>query len=39
MDKLEAFMTGAAHMKMALNTNKAFNSAPLVLAKKLSTAN
>ena len=39
MDKLEAFMSGAVNMKMVLNENRAFNAAPLMLAKKLSSAN
>ena len=39
MDKLEAFMSGAVNMKNILSENKAFNSGPLMLAKKMSTAN
>ena len=34
MDRLEAFMSGAVNAKMVLNENKAFNIAPLALAKK-----
>ena len=39
MDKLEAFMSGAVNAKMVLSENKAFNAAPLQLAKKISSAN